>query len=351
MKRSGKILTAATGLIGFALLALVLHKIQQRSAEPFPGATVVLNSSEWRARARRHEFDSGYSWLEPQGIYYSQRLPHGFQVVRHQINTSESTKTALNPEQLPITITSNQWMRSLSPDGKTLLLRESIRGSRKHYTLVPIQGKTPSVTIDSWCDALLWSPDSRSLASTWWNNAVVLKRYDAQTGAQTETKLNVPKPQNSQYPQLTQITPEGKMLCFMASKPSMQKPSGCSWTLSEIQQDRVIEIAAPHIEDRTPTHGSTLSPTGERILWETLVTETSLVNKVTRLFHRKQNTDTLVKHWDVCDLDGKNWRSIGSAELSTREVGNPMPRPEWTPDGKGVHFVNDGKLCYLNLPK
>ncbi len=345
MKRRGKILLAVTGIVGIALLGIVLQKIERQSAEPFPGAVVILNSSEWRLRAIRRDYDTSYDWLSPRSVLYTQPLPHGFQVMRHQVDCNDPTKTALNPELLPgVVLVQNQWIISLSPEGKTLLLKKGGGSNKNRYILVPTDGKSKPVVIDSWCDNLIWSSDSRALYSTWWVNGAVLQRYDAHTGKMTQSNLQTPNA--SGYPILTHITPDGRMLCFTASRPSMQNPSGCSWTLSEIQQDRVVEIVAPHIKYRTPTHGGILSPTGERILWQTLATETPLVNKVTRLLNRKQNTDMQVKHWDVCDVDGKNWRSIGSANLSY-----PMPRPHWAPDGKGIHFIKDGKLCYLDLPK
>ncbi len=341
----------ATGLLGIALLALVLKKIEQQSAEPFPGAVVVLESSEWKARARRHPYDIGYEWLAPQSIMYTQSLPQGYQVVRHQINPAEPAKTALHPQPLPLVLKPYQWIRNLSPDGKILCLIDGVPKARKRYLLVPTEGKTKPVVIETWCNELLWSPDSRSLLSTWGGKGVMLKQYDAQTGELTETKLQTQSIR--EFPILTRITPDGKLLCYQSKIQYQGNQAGfvTTWKVSKIEKDRVVETASGYIQQPVSNYGR-LSPTGDRILWDTSFAETSFMQRLEGMFLRQtKKPSRLIQRWEVSDCNGKNRHTIGSNALADNPALAQLIQANWTPDGKGIHFVKDGKLCYLDLSK
>jgi hypothetical protein len=345
MKRRGKLLVLLFLMMGVGITA-VLSRILLDAALPFPGAVVVLEDALWKSRTNNDATNPGYLWATPNTVLYTLAAPKGSYVVRQTVHPNT---TSVPPQRLPLLLTDDQNIDSLSPDGKTLCVIERASDtSFWKYTLIPLEGKGKRVVIDHERAVLLWTPDSRSLSVMNLEDNHVLRRYDAHSGKKTAITLSA-----TGYLSLTHIALDGRLLEFATQYiPSPVSSRAVQWTLSEFKGEKVVTLAT-HSHPRENDWDWAdlrLSPTADRILWESIQEEESFLSQLQRFLFHTPRQKRRIKQWEVSDLNGKNVRRIGW------EVYNPdLPptndrQPDWTPDGKGIHFLQDGKLMYLAVP-
>jgi hypothetical protein len=100
-------------LISFAfvgIVGLVLIKMMQHYAQPFPGAVVVLDDAAWRSQWERKGLDRLYQWAAPDII-----MGYRWNRDRCQITLYRrlSDGTAAPPQTLPIALPTRRNWKSL----------------------------------------------------------------------------------------------------------------------------------------------------------------------------------------------------------------------------------------------
>lgn len=116
-------------------------------------------------------------------------------------------------------------------------------------------------------------------------------------------------------------------------------PETTYWDVIEWQGKNVVttlyQKQFPSSYDRV-----SCSPDCKHILWQS--------REQKKTFLEKKIVPSTVIRWLITDIDGSNERTIGIVPIEMQKESNLSL--EWTPDGKGVHFVQNGKLWYLAVP-
>jgi hypothetical protein len=340
MRRHKKLIPIVISLAALGIVGLVLHQIQQRAVTPFPGAKVVLDDFRWKQRTRLIARGKGYQWTSPDTVLYSQGTENGVKVAKQRINFNGRPES---PELLAFILKDKQEPLSLSPDGKILCLHEIVNESLSRYTFVRTDGTGKPVVTKPAAYPLFWTPDSRHLRGiAYMRSPWTADLCDAHTGTAKITPLTYSYPFS-----LPVVTPQGKLRCLAEIRRDAHNPDVLEWKVADI-------------EGRTPVMTShrkrlpggmmpiRLSPDGTRILWRFQYGETSWTQKVWSRLTGRYVPGQQVTRWTVSDLSGNNLRTLGIVSEQNEPWRNLTP--EWTPDGKGVHFVKDGKLMYLAVP-
>lgn len=343
MKRRGKILLGITTLALVTAAAFVLIKIVRETVDPFSGAIVVLDDASWRNRYNAEEMYA-YVWDKPDTILYRDESGDprgGFPMIRR---TLDAQGKASPPERLPhVSLTFEQHLNySLSPDGKTLLTEEWTTDNsqtRWKYTLLPIAGGKPTVLFSDE-HPLHWSPDSRFLLTVVFTRSgkSLLQQFDARTGKLTEISVGIN--------QLTGVAHDGRLLEFGYAHWKLGKE--LRWWMKEVRNGQTV--AQNHCQ--SPVAHATellLSPNGDKLLWQVTNTEEDFWAKIQRNVFRRQTPPQTKIRWETTDLEGKHRRIIACYPLPAN--GSAVSVPQWTPDGTGIHFIRDEKLCFLAISK
>ncbi len=340
MKPRTKLFLLLASLLCLGVIGFVLRKIQQNAGVPFPGAIVVLNDDSWRLRGNQDWGNAGYLWAAPNIVVYKQEVRDEYRVVLRRIvpNTSPSPL-----KSLPLLLTEGQYVSNTAPNGRTLFIHSPPYSPFPPYQVVRADGKGKPIAVATNATQVFWSPDSKSLyAMPYPSPSPIVERYDVQTGAVLKTTINTG---HDLYPAC--ITPEGKLLCLNSYAPEHTGSPDWKWSLMEV---RGKEVSTSIYDKHFPftRAGLYLSPDGKRLLWAIHGEETTFWAKWKEKISRKQFTPHSVTRWQVTDIDGNNGRTIG---IVPNETDKPRElEPQWTPDGKGVHFLQDGKLMYLAVP-
>lgn len=340
MKRRTKLFLFLASLTCLILIGCVLSQIQKRAAEPFPGAVVVLDDASWRARHRVNILDGDYVWGGAGIVFYRQQAAGGDRIIRRRILPNGTTSP---PEMLPMILRGKQHIESVSPDGTTLCLFEFPTASQLHYHFVRTDGKGKSVRIKVNSIGLLWLPDSRHLYGRWSNGKqLFVDRYDIHTGTGMTTKINPPKGFGFNY-----ITLQGKLLGLSTTNFFFPAPKKAQWDIADVQGSKIVMTKHQKAFDLEPCLIS-LSPDGKRILWQMEDKSITLWERWQKRLMGKKIEEHPRIRFHITDFDGGNEREIGVATEKQREPYQLYP--DWTADGKGVHFLYEGKLMYLPVP-
>ena len=340
MKRRMKLFLIAAAFACLVGIGVVLRKIQQNAAQPFPGAVVVLEDASWQARDRFFDFDTAYHWNNAKTIVYTQREANGTRVVRRALTPQGIVSS---PDVLPIVLTKSQSLLSLSPNGKTLCIMELNGISTERTFLLNAHGQGKPILLPKDADCLVWSPDSTALYG--FENEFPphsLQRYDARTGAAKKVSGLITSPNF-----LPAISPEGKLFAIEYDVKLQQNVFYNKWRMVELRNGSVVTITSQkgYKDDFSIPN---LSPDGKRLLWHIVEAKSSTRNKGQRELRQESNTLPAVTRYFITDIDGKNERTLGVIHNEQTKLGELLP--QWTPDSRGVHFIQNGKLMYLRLP-
>jgi hypothetical protein len=340
MKRRTKflLLTAVVLLLGG--IVAVLRLPPRNTAMLFPGAVVVLEDQSWRTRGEAVWRTERYLWANANTILYTHLAAGKEQIVRRRLLPNGKFSS---PEVLPVPLGSGQAVMTLSPDGKTLCLYDSLHTNKSRYALIGTERPQKPLNLRHASDELFWSSDSKSLYGlcTFYPSHFV-ERIAVSTGASRITPL---VPGNDFV--FTTITPEGRCLGFVSN--ILRKPGSPLWTWEVLELRGNTVITTKYQKPFPAPEGSlTLSPNGKRLLWRIDKDTFSPWRRIQKTLFKRPVPSSEIIVWQVTDIDGKNVQIIGIIPEAIRKPSELFP--EWTPDSKGVHFVQDGKLMYLTVP-
>lgn len=340
MKRRTKLFLIMAALVCLACVGVVLNKIQQNAAMPFPGAVVVLDDASWYARRIEQESDRGYLWATHNTILYTQKAQTASHIVQRKVMPDG---TLSPPKVLPLLLGKEQVIESLSPDGKILCLRQTKNDNVVEHILVRTDGQGKPVDIVRDYFGLVWSADSKYLYFLLYTSPKrELEQFDAQTGTLAKTILNT-----TEEFDLTSTTPEGKLLGTIIDVDYRHTPLLCDWSVTEVQGNKVL-TRRYRKQFASDCFLAEISPDNNRLLWIIPDVQITWLEKWQQRVFKKPIMPRKVWRWQVSDIDGKNERAIGVTLRGQRTENEPSL--QWTPDGKGVHFLQDGKLMYLVVP-
>jgi hypothetical protein len=340
MRRYKKLLLVMIVVASLGIAGLVLTKIQQRAAEPFPGAIVVLDDASWQSRWVDANGEAWFRWATPDTILYQQDGQDGKHLVQRKVLPDG---TASPPKVLPMIIKGWQEFENFSPDGTTLCLREYGNTTKYKHVFVRTDGQGKPITLWAQTQQFFWTPDSRFVYGTPPDNLPpVLERGDPHSGTVSAIPLNTKLKW-----QLSGITPDGRMLGNDSISYTLGTTHVSAVMISELRGTQVVTTT----QLKPPAPHALLfdfAPDGKRLLWEITDEQILLMDKLKAWVTQTAAEPRPITRWIVTEADGKKPRQIGGMPFGREPVSELVP--EWTPDGKGVHFVQEGKLMYLDVP-
>ena len=338
-RRSGRL------LLLLALLIISGYTVKRLfdSLSPFSDANKILASVPWRIHLHDDFYanTSLYTWLDNETIIYG--LCDAKQNCRLMRQKVQGGNVVAAQPIASIPPLHSLYEIAVSPDGKWLMTMYSGKGGNTEYTIFDLDiGKVKQkyASNDSFGT---WLNDSRSfLCSTYETTKIVQYEVD-----QHHTKSYSITERFGTY---NTLSPSGEY--FSNDDPaSPQKPPQLE--RGSIFTGKSQVRAIPRFGSEEYYLVKSVSPQGDRLMWQQEGAEVSWMDKLMNRLTRRTVTPKGYVRWYVTGANGGSPRTLLKLDAEPGVMSfikGSYDNPKWLPDGKHLSIVYKGALYVVDAP-